>query len=53
MLGVFDLSNDPETIFDLEDDDLTRAMTGSNRAIRIIYANRMPALADLALVLDI
>jgi exodeoxyribonuclease-1 len=53
MLGVFDLSNDPETIFELEADDLAGAMTGSNRAIRIIYANRMPALTDLAMAPDI
>jgi exodeoxyribonuclease-1 len=53
MLGMFDLSTEPETIFALEDENLARAMKGSGRAIRVIQANRMPALCDLSLVPDI
>jgi exodeoxyribonuclease-1 len=53
MLAVFDLSNDPAVLFDLDDDELPKAMRGSSRTIRIIHANKMPALADLSLAQDI
>jgi exodeoxyribonuclease-1 len=53
MLAMFDLSNDPAALFDLNDDELPKTMRGSSRAIRIIHANKMPALADLSLAQDV
>jgi exodeoxyribonuclease I len=49
MLGVFDLTYDPAAILDADVDGLVAAMTGSDRSIRIVYANRMPAVVDLSI----
>lgn len=52
MLGVFDLTRDPVDVLDLDGDALVDAMRGPDRAIRTVFANRMPAVADLGLVVD-
>jgi exodeoxyribonuclease-1 len=51
-LGVFDLTRDPADIIGLGVEDLIGNMTGPDRAIRTIYANRMPAVTELQLVPD-
>jgi len=53
MLGVFDLTRDPVEIVDLDGDALVEAMRGPDRAIRTVFANRMPAVVDLRLVADL
>jgi exodeoxyribonuclease-1 len=52
MLGVFDLTRDPGDLLHLDVDGLVAAMTGPDRAIRIVYANKMPAVVDLSLAPD-
>lgn len=48
MLGVFDLTKDPDSVLDLDVEGLVAAMQGPDRAIRIVTSNKMPALLDLA-----
>jgi exodeoxyribonuclease-1 len=52
MLGVFDLTRDPAGVIDLSVEDLISNMRGPDRAIRIVYANKMPAVTTLDLVPD-
>jgi exodeoxyribonuclease-1 len=52
MLGMFDLSRDPADVIGMSVDDLIRNMTGPDRAIRTVYANKMPAVTELELVPD-
>ncbi len=49
MLGVFDLSKDPEPVLRMDVDDLVKAMQGPDRAIRIVTSNKMPAVVDINL----
>lgn len=49
MLGVFDLTKDPEPILQLDIDGLVKAMQGPDRAIRIVTSNKMPAVLDMLL----
>lgn len=49
MLGVFDLTKDPEPILKLDVDGLVTAMQGPDRAIRIITSNKMPAVVEMSL----
>ena len=49
MLGVFDLSKDPEPILQMDVDGLVKAMQGADRAIRIVTSNKMPAVVDMSL----
>jgi exodeoxyribonuclease-1 len=49
MLGVFDLTKDPEPIQQLDVDGLVKAMQGPDRAIRIVTSNKMPAVVDIGL----
>lgn len=49
MLGVFDLTKEPEPILQMDVDGLMKAMQGPDRAIRIITPNKMPAVADVSL----
>ncbi len=53
MLGVFDLSRDPEPVLDMDVEGLVAAMQGPDRAIRIVTSNKMPAVVDLDLVPDL
>lgn len=50
MLGVFDLTRDPAEIIGLDVDDIVEAMRGPDRALRTVFANRMPAVAELNLL---
>lgn len=49
MLGVVDLTKDPEPILQMDVDGLVKAMQGPDRAIRIVTSNKMPALVDTSL----
>ncbi|SDD61900.1 exonuclease domain-containing protein [Ruegeria marina] len=49
MLGVFDLTKDPEPILRLDVDGLVKAMQGPDRAIRIVTSNKMPAVVEMSL----
>ncbi|WP_170364508.1 exonuclease domain-containing protein [Ruegeria arenilitoris] len=49
MLGVFDLTKDPEPLLQLDVDGLMKAMQGPDRAIRIVTSNKMPAVVDESL----
>ncbi|WP_375692152.1 hypothetical protein [Pseudooceanicola sp. LIPI14-2-Ac024] len=53
MLGVFDLTKDPEPILRMDVDGLVRAMQGPDRAIRIVTSNKMPAVVDMSLGPDL
>jgi len=52
LLGVFDLTRDPSELMKLDTDGLLRAMSGPDRAIRIVQSNKMPIIVDLELVPD-
>ena len=52
MLGVFDLTLDPADVIDLDVGGLVENMRGSDRAIRTVFTNKMPAMTDLDLVAD-
>lgn len=49
MLGVFDLTKDPEPLLQLDVDGLVKAMQGPDRALRIVTSNKMPAVVDMSL----
>lgn len=49
MLGVFDLTKDPEPILQLDVEGLVKAMHGPDRALRIVTSKKMPALVDMSL----
>jgi exodeoxyribonuclease-1 len=49
MQAVFDLRRDPSEVLNLSDEVLVEETKGPNRAIRTVYANKMPALIDLGL----
>ena len=49
MLGVFDLTKDPEPLLQMDVDGLVKAMQGPDRTIRIVTSNKMPALIDMLL----
>lgn len=53
MQAAFDLRRDPAEVLNLSEADLVEETTGPNRALRTIYSNKMPALVDLALALDL
>ncbi|WP_171230674.1 exonuclease domain-containing protein [Ruegeria sp. HKCCA4008] len=53
MLGVFDLTKDPEPVLNMDVEQLVEAMQGPNRAIRIVSSNKMPAVVDMALAPDL
>ncbi|SMX25034.1 exonuclease domain-containing protein [Boseongicola aestuarii] len=53
MQAVFDLSRDPAEVLNLSEEDLAEETKGANRALRTVYANKMPALVDLGLVGDV
>ncbi len=52
MLGVFDLTCDPDPVLGLDVEDLVAAMSGRDRSIRMVFANKMPAVVDYSLVTD-
>jgi exodeoxyribonuclease-1 len=52
MLGTFDLTRDPAGVIGLGVEDLIKNMSGADRAIRTVYANKMPAVTELELVPD-
>jgi exodeoxyribonuclease I len=51
--GVFDLRRDPSEVLNLSEEDLAEETKGPNRALRTIYANKMPALFDPGLAPDL
>ena len=53
MQAVFDLCRDPAEVLNLSAEDLVEETKGPNRALRTVYANKMPALVDLGLVGDL
>lgn len=53
MLAVFDLRRDPAEVLNLSEEDLAEETKGPNRALRTVYANKIPALVDLGLVGDL
>ena len=53
MQAVFDLRRDPAEVLNLSDEDLVEETKGPNRALRTVYANKMPALVDLGLAPDV
>lgn len=53
MQAVFDLHRDPAEVLNLSEEDLVEETKGPNRAIRTVYANKMPALLDLGLAPDL
>jgi exodeoxyribonuclease-1 len=53
MQAVFDLRRDPAEVLSLSEEDLIEETKGPNRALRTVYANKMPALVDLGLVGDV
>ena len=53
MQAVFDLRRDPAEVLNLSEDDLADEMKGPNRAIRTVYANKMPALVDPGFAPDV
>lgn len=53
MQAVFVLRRDPAEVLSLSEEDLIEETKGPNRALRTIYANKMPALVDLDLVGDL
>jgi len=53
MQAVFDLRRDPSEVLNLSEDDLVEETKGPNRALRTVYANKIPAVVDLALAPDL
>ncbi|WP_093991306.1 hypothetical protein [Flavimaricola marinus] len=53
MQAVFDLRRDPAEVLNLSEEDLVEETKGPNRALRTVYANKMPALVDLGLAADL
>ena len=53
MQAVFDLRRDPAEVLSLSEEDLVEETKGPNRALRTVYANKMPALVDLGLAGDL
>lgn len=53
MQAVFDLRRDPAEVLSLSEEDLVEETKGPNRALRIVYVNKMPALVGLGLVGDL
>ncbi|MDG1431650.1 MAG: exonuclease domain-containing protein [Paracoccaceae bacterium] len=53
MQAVFDLRRDPAEVLKMSEEDLFEEMKGPNRALRTVYANKMPALVELDLVGDL
>ncbi|WP_319824428.1 exonuclease domain-containing protein [Thalassovita sp.] len=53
MQAVFDLRRDPAEVLNLSEEGLIEETKGANRALRTVYANKMPALVDLGLVGDL
>jgi exodeoxyribonuclease-1 len=53
MQAVFDLQRDPSEVLNLSEEDLVKETNGPNRALRVIYANKMPAVVDPGLVPDL
>ncbi|AML50185.1 hypothetical protein [Falsihalocynthiibacter arcticus] len=53
MQAVFDLHCAPAEVLNLSEDDLAEETKGPNRALRTVYANRIPALVDLGLAPDL
>ncbi|MFD1157933.1 exonuclease domain-containing protein [Roseovarius aestuarii] len=53
MQAVFDLRRDPAEVLDLSEEDLAGETKGPNRALRTVYANKMPALVDPGLAPDL
>jgi exodeoxyribonuclease I len=53
MQAVFDLRRDPAEVLNLSEEELIEETKGPNRALRTVYANKMPALVDLGLVGDL
>lgn len=49
MQAVFDLRRTPAEVLNLSEDDLAEETKGPTRALRTVYANKMPALVDLGL----
>ncbi|CUH45461.1 exonuclease domain-containing protein [Ruegeria atlantica] len=53
MKAVFDLRRDPAEVLNLSEEDLVEETKGPNRALRTVYANKMPAVVDVALSPDL
>lgn len=53
MQAVFDLRRDPAEVLNLNEDDLAEETKGPNRALRTVYADKMPAVFDVALAPDL
>jgi exodeoxyribonuclease-1 len=53
MQAVFDLRRDPAEVLNLSEEDLVEETKGPNRALRTVYANKMPALVDLGIAGDL
>lgn len=53
MQAVFDLRRDPLEVLNLSEADLAEETKGPNRALRTVYANKMPALVDPGLAPDL
>jgi len=53
MQAVFDLRRDPAEVLNLREGDLVEETKGRNRALRTVYANKMPALVDPGLAPDL
>jgi exodeoxyribonuclease-1 len=53
MQAAFDLRRDPAEVLNLSEEDLVEETKGPNRALRTVYANKMPALVELGLAGDL
>ena len=53
MQAVFDLRRYPAEVVGLSEEDLVEETKGPNRALRTVYANKMPALVDPGLAPDL
>jgi exodeoxyribonuclease I len=53
MQAVFDLRRDPSDVLNLSEADLANETKGPNRAVRTVYANKMPALVDMDLAAEL
>ena len=53
MQAVFDLRRDPAEVINLSEEDLVEETKGPNRALRTVYANKMPSLVDTGLAPDL
>lgn len=53
MQAVFDLRRDPAEVLNLGEEELAKEMKGPKRALRTVYANKMPALVDPGLAPDL